>query len=199
MRLLNSRNQMIQYIEKRRLEGAKVIDFGGSANSWSYPHIDSIADININNKLNKNIFYCDFNNGNSFKNIKKHEISITSHTLEDIRSPNILLDKLELLSDEGFIIVPSPYIECSYVESFNYLGYCHHRWLFKFKNNKITIYPKLSSINNFFPTTIDFKKVFPKSFNTLKKLDYPFIFVVNYLVIANQQCFSINFLKKRYP
>lgn len=181
-KLLNNRDEVIQYIGKRRTEGAKVIDFGGGGSAWTYDFVDAIADIEPERlQQEKEVYKADFNYPSSFKNIKRYDISITSHTLEDIRAPNFLLDAMASLSDEGFIIVPSSYIELSYLESFYYLGCCHHRWIFIFDGESLVIYPKLPSLNLFFATTTFYKRVFETRYKVLQKIHYPLVYIFNFL------------------
>ena len=183
MRLLNNREEVISYIKKRREEGAKVVDFGNSGDSWTKDFVDAIVDIDPKPQSEKKSYSANFNYPSSFKNIDKYNISITSHTLEDLRTPNFLLDALELLSDEGFIIVPSSYSEFSYLESFNYLGCCHHRWIFTFDGEKLVIYPKLPILNLFFGTTLFYRRIFSVSpkIKVLLKIHYPLIYIFNFL------------------
>jgi len=183
MKLLDNREEVICYIKEKKREGAKIIDFGSRGDSWTKDFVDAIVDIKPNLQLEKKSYLADFNYLSSFEDIDKYNISITSHTLEDLRSPNFLLDALESLSDEGFIIVPSSHAELSYLESFDYLGCCHHRWIFTFDGEKLVIYPKLSSLNLFFGTTISPKRVFGTSskIKVLFKIYYPLIYIFNFL------------------
>jgi len=183
MELLNNREEVISYIKKRKEDGAKVIDFGSRGNSWTKDFVDAIVDLEPKLQSGKKNYVADFNYPSSFKDINRYNISITSHTLEDLRSPNFLLDALESLSNEGFIIVPSSYAEFSYLESFDYLGCYHHRWIFTFDGEKLVIYPKLSSLNLFFGTTIFPKRVFSVSpkMKVLFKIYYPLIYIFNFL------------------
>lgn len=184
MRLLNNRNEVIQYIKRRKKEGAKVIDFGSRGNSWTSDFVDAIVDIKPEKlKQNKEVYEADFNYPSSFKNINKYNISITSHALEDLRTPNFLLDALNLLSDEGFIIVPSSYTELSYLESFDYLGCCHHRWIFTFDGEKLLIYPKLPILNLFSGTATFYRRVFSTSpkIKVFSKIHYPLVYIFNFL------------------
>lgn len=79
---------------------------------------------------------------------EKFDISICSHTLEDILNPEITLKNLPLISKKGIIIVPSYNKECSAIESPNYRGNCHHKWLYKITNETFIGVNKMSMFDS---------------------------------------------------
>lgn len=70
---------------------------------------------------------------------KEIDFVICSHTLEDIRDPVYLCSEICRVGKRGYIEVPSRLAELSFgVESRNYAGYVHHRWIIDIEENKIT-------------------------------------------------------------
>ena len=171
------REHVITYVKekKRQNPNYKVIDIGGSANytSWSYSIIDYIVDINEPQENDRNIQYFKLNVCHEtewtelFDYVSKHgkfDFCICSHIIEDISLPQVLLNYVDKIALEGFIAVPSKYMELSKIEG-EYTGCIHHRWIYTLKNNQLLGYPKLnfidfeqSLVNNgsIEPTTLDF-------------------------------------------
>ena len=153
------RRHVINYIKKKKEinPNFKVIDIGGSAKytSWSYPVIDYIVDImkpqDYNGKieyfeLNVN-FESDFNKLLDYVNKNgKFDFCICSHIIEDISLPQVLLNNVKNIANEGFIGIPSKYRELSRVEG-DYVGYIHHRWIYSIKNNELLGFPKTNFID----------------------------------------------------
>ena len=151
-----SRQDLIHYIQKMKSEKKfKVIDVGGSVRGWSSPIVDAIVDFNEPEVSHDNLqfFKSDITDPNSWNEILEHvekngkyDFSICSHTLEDIMNPKFVCEQLSKISKEGYIAVPSKYLELSrHVEHF-YRGHIHHRWIFTIQNNIFVGYPKINCI-----------------------------------------------------
>lgn len=154
------RNHVINYIKRKKIENPnfKVIDIGGSAEytNWSHSVIDYIVDINKPKINNKNIKYFALNINyetqweelfNFVKINGKFDFCICSHIIEDIALPQVLLNNIKHISNEGFIGIPSKYRELSKLEG-NFIGYIHHRWIYSIKNNKLLGFPKMNFIDH---------------------------------------------------
>tara|TARA_Y100000768_G_scaffold150589_1_gene112472 strand:- start:987 stop:2552 length:1566 start_codon:yes stop_codon:yes gene_type:complete len=154
------RNHVINYIKRKKKENPNytVIDIGGSAEytNWSHSVIDYIVDINKPKINNKNIEYFLLNVNYEtqweklFDFVKingKFDFCICSHIIEDIALPQVLLNNLQKISNEGFIGIPSKYRELSKING-DYVGYIHHRWIYSIKNNKLLGFPKLNFIDH---------------------------------------------------
>jgi hypothetical protein len=57
--------------------------------------------------------------------------------LEDIRDPGFVISQMNRVAKSGFISVPNRHQEQTPVESRNYLGYGHHRWVFHLRRKSI--------------------------------------------------------------
>jgi len=61
-------------------------------------------------------------------------------------NPGYVCEQLSRISKEGYIAIPSKYVELSRIEG-PYRGYIHHRWIFVIRNGKFIGYPKLNVID----------------------------------------------------
>jgi SAM-dependent methyltransferase len=81
---------------------------------------------------------------------KYFDFSICSHTLEDLKQPNFLIQELQRVSREGYIEVPSRLQEqtrgvsdsCCFT-----LGYFHHHWILDQDGDTLDFYSKSTSLN----------------------------------------------------
>jgi hypothetical protein len=141
----------------------KVIDVGGSMTGWSGPVVDAIVDLNpppttTGTKSNIKFFKCNINIDKDWKAIEnyvakngKFDFSLCCHTLEDIANPQLVCQKLSLISKEGYVAFPSKYTEmCKTVECphGSYRGYIHHRYIFTIIQGKLWGFPKLNFLEN---------------------------------------------------
>ena len=145
------RSCVIEYIQQKKYTA--VVDVGGSVGGWSKDVVDVIVDLNPMTFYSGDIkiFKCNITVDKEWEEIEKYveehgkfDFSICAHTLEDINNPLLVCQKLEKISNAGYIAVPSKYRELSYIESPNYRGHIHHRWIFDFVDGVFTGYPKLS-------------------------------------------------------
>lgn len=150
-----SRVELLEWIQAQK-KGRQftVIDIGGSASGWSSSVLDALCDCNPPVQAVDSIkfFKIDICNPEDWKLVEdyvqdhgKFDFSICTHTLEDIRNPDLVCKKLSQISKAGYIAVPSKYRELSRFEDsqFPYRGYIHHRWIFSVSRNRFVGYPKL--------------------------------------------------------
>ncbi len=94
---------------------------------------------------------------------KQFDFVICSHVLEDIRDPLWLCSEMIRIGKAGYIEIPSIEFELTKgVADKRYVGFYHHRWLIKIKNNKLVFMFKPHFIHN------KWKFHFPKRY--LKRL-----------------------------
>ena len=140
-----------------------IVDVGGAASLYKIPISYTVIDVvkKPNTSDESNILFnldSDLSWKNVTSNIKeKFNISICSHTLEDILNPEITLKNLPLISKKGIIIVPSYNKECKNIESSNYKGNCHHKWLYKIMDNRLIGVNKMSMFDS-----IEFASLYEK-------------------------------------
>lgn len=141
------RKHVINYIKKNNF---KVLDIGGSANSWSAEVCKHYVDLFTPNLEGVKYFNFNINFESEWellfdyvKDNGKFDFCICSHTLEDISLPQVCFKNFNKISKEGFISFPSKYREFSKIEG-EWLGYIHHRWVYSFKNNNLIGYPKVN-------------------------------------------------------
>lgn len=155
------RNHVINYIREKRKKNSnyKVIDIGGSAEytCWSHSIIDYIADINKSANIPDNstikYFHFDVNFESEWQKLLNHvkingkfDFCIASHIIEDISLPQVLLNNLKNISNEGFIAFPSKFVELTNIAGQNFVGYMHHKWIYTINDNKLLGFPKLNFI-----------------------------------------------------
>lgn len=154
----HSRNEVIQYIVNNKEKGSfSVVDVGGSYVGWSTNYVDAIIDFNDPSIFNPKIkhFKCDITHPDSWYNILKYveengkfDFCICTHTLEDIMNPVYVCEQIAKISKEGYIAVPSKYIELSRNIEYYYRGYIHHRWVFDIIDNVFVGYPKINYLDS---------------------------------------------------
>lgn len=148
-------------IKKKNEPNFRIIDIGGAKEKHyldKFKFIDYVVDINKANTIEKNIVNIigNINEESTFslieKNVKKYgkfDYCICTHTLEDIRNPQLVLKNLSNISKSGLISFPSKYLELSRFEKpFLFRGFHHHRWIFTIKNNKVVAIPKTNMIEH---------------------------------------------------
>jgi hypothetical protein len=150
-----SRTQVVEFIQfnKKLNSNYKVIDVGGATVGWSKPYVDMIVDISAPNSESSMSFdISDESNWtallNSVEENGLYDFSICTHTLEDIYNPVTALKLLPKISKAGIITMPNIKIELSRVESEEWIGYIHHRWMFDRIDDVMHIVPKLSVLES---------------------------------------------------
>lgn len=154
---IKNREYVINYLRQKKLEspGYKVLDVGGAASPWCDDLVDAYIDIMP--VCNKRVFIGNFYEDSVWYEVgKEHwDFVISTHTLEDIRAPDILINKFKAVAKEGFISVPNKHTEFINIESSQYLGYCHHRWIFQITSDmKFRAIAKMPIVNCFNPQNI---------------------------------------------
>jgi hypothetical protein len=113
--------------------------------------VDAYIDLNRGG-TSKKMFIGDINEDKVWEEAGhfQYDFSICTHTLEDIRSPDFVIRKLNSISKAGFISMPNKHTELSCIESVYWVGYYHHRWIFTLlENDKLLIVAKLPLTNYF--------------------------------------------------
>jgi len=149
-----NRQVVIDYIEdkKQKNPNYKVIDIGGSANPWCDKFVDTYVD--IMNSSDRRVIQGDINEMSLWNKLTGEgwDFCICTHTLEDIRDPKFVIENIKKIAKSGFVSVPNKHTEISNIESSEYLGFCHHRWIFQITSSKmIRAISKFHIINKLVP------------------------------------------------
>lgn len=155
-----AKDPVIEYLTKQREDNPdfKVIDIGAPADytNWSYNLIDYAVDLNDFSHERIKSFKINLNFETQWEEIfeyveknGKFDFCICSHTLEDLALPSVTLKNMPKIAKEGYISVPSRFVELKRVMNQPWLGYLHHRWIFTFINGIFTGFPKLNFIESF--------------------------------------------------
>ena len=150
--------ELIKYLKilKSNNKKFRVVDVGSTSGGWSTDLADVFVDINAysSNSFRFNLSIQDeWTNLLNYVNVHgKFDFAITTHTIEDIGNPRLLLTMLPKIAKQGYITAPSIRTELSNVESPNWLGYIHHRHIIDHKNKKLVIAPKLDFIKHLIKT-----------------------------------------------
>jgi hypothetical protein len=132
-----------------RLKSLKILDCGGGLNPWLGDLVTHVIDFASGQTSAKVILgdLCDINTWSRFKD-KEFDFVNCTHTLEDIRDPNFVKAQMTRVAKAGFVAVPNHEREFSFIQSNSYLGYGHHRWIFKLLESKLVALPKFPAISS---------------------------------------------------
>ena len=123
--------------------GAKtVLDVGASKDLWAREFVTAVVDI-CDPAENKIWFQGNMSLPWVWTNVQEHvkvhgkfDFAICTHTLEDIGNPKMVCDLLGSVAKEGYIAIPSKFMECQRHEG-KYRGWVHHRWIFDYDDGFI--------------------------------------------------------------
>jgi len=115
----------------------RVLDVGGGLNPWLGDLVTDVLDIDARKGVV--LHSGDINLASTWVNLGSKEFDFVNctHTLEDIRDPGFVISQMNRVAKSGFVSVPNRHQENSPVESRNYLGYGHHRWIFHLRQKSI--------------------------------------------------------------
>lgn len=150
------RKEVINYISNIKSKNGSVIDIGGTFISIYEDGklINNLRDATVDlldlpsSKLHfkGNVSFCStwLPILNYVEKHGKFDFCYISHLLEDISNPKLVCNLLGQIAKEGFIAIPSKYIECSRLSNNLFRGFIHHRWIFNIEKNNFICYPKLN-------------------------------------------------------
>ena len=135
---------------KKNNKDFRVIDVGGVAgNSWTRDIADMVVDINaVDSERSLKLDICKPKEWDRLLDMVSlsgpYDYAICTHTLEDIYNPFTALEYLPRIAHAGIITMPSIRTELSRIESRQWVGYIHHRWLFDLVDQEMLIIPKIN-------------------------------------------------------
>ena len=160
----DSRNWIISNVTQCKImrPELRVIDIGGNAIGWTKDIVDMVVDINSpENEKNIRIDICNVFEWNKLLEhvLKqgKYDYAICTHTLEDIYNPIVAIELLPKISHAGIITMPSIRTELSRIESLDWIGYIHHRWIFDQIKGEMLVIPKICLLEGLVGNTIHHK------------------------------------------
>lgn len=158
----NNRQDILNYItQEKQKSDFKVIDIGGAVNGWTSNIIDMLVDKNtVDSNSSMQLDICVFEEWKKLLSYVEingmYDYAICTHTLEDVYNPLLALEFLPKIVKAGVITMPSMRTELSKVESNNWLGYIHHRWIFDIIDGSILLIPKLELLSSLVGNSIKF-------------------------------------------
>ena len=153
----NIRNEVLAYLARKKTENPdyRVVDIGGTANPWVDKYVDTYIDLQPF-QTDKELIQGDICDLWFWKRFWEGDLcnrwwnfSICTHTIEDIRNPDLALQGLMSISGAGFIAVPNKQTELSAIENWQWIGYAHHRWIFTIANQELRMLAKTCIANVF--------------------------------------------------
>ncbi|MFZ4396280.1 MAG: hypothetical protein ACOYOU_11715 [Kiritimatiellia bacterium] len=146
------RADLRRYLETRRSQNPdfRILEVGAAANPQYDDLVDTYMDL-FPVRSQKPTITGDINLPEVWDSMsgKSWDFVICSHVLEDIRDPLFVLRQLTRHARGGFIAVPNKHTELSKVESWLYVGYAHHRWIFTVQHDVLRILAKWPIANYF--------------------------------------------------
>lgn len=145
---IGDRTDVLTLLETKKF--SRLIDVGASHNMWAGQLVTHTVDLNeprSDNTIKQfrgnicesdvwELVAADINQNSVF------DFSICTHTLEDILDPQFVVKKLSQISKQGFIAMPSKWVELSYTGR-PFKGWIHHRWIFDVIDGYLVCVPKL--------------------------------------------------------
>ena len=135
-----------------------VLDVGASANPWTAEVLDAALDLNDSTLPNIVHFVGNINDVSAWDQVRRYvdvhgkfSYSICCHTLEDLAYPMVAMNMLPLVSEAGFISMPSFLRELTRrIEGgdSNWRGYIHHKWIFRVIDNELMLIPKMPFVEH---------------------------------------------------
>lgn len=141
----------------------KVLDVGAAADPWLGDLITDALDFFRVDRGSLGIrsHVGDINKSSSFENFADKQFDFVSctHTLEDVRDPEVAIREMQRIGKAGFISVPNRHTELSNLRKYRpfgkpwarggyHLGFAHHRWVFHLrKPGKLEAVAKWSGIS----------------------------------------------------
>jgi hypothetical protein len=141
-------NEVLSYLANKEKKPT-VIDVGASYAPWCSDFITATVDLNEVTVPGAIQFRGDVNNVDVWNDVLKYveengkfDFCVCTHTLEDISNPILVSGMLSRIAKEGFVAVPSKFVE-SRRNGRPYRGWLHHRWIFNNEGDIVVAYPKL--------------------------------------------------------
>lgn len=140
--------------ERKKTGDYKIIDIGGWSDGWALDISDLNVDINVcdsENTMYLNVCESLDKLLNYVEENGKFDYCICSHILEDLYNPYLLLNNFHKIAKAGVIMVPYFKSELSTIETPLWLGYIHHKYIFKQSNDtgNLIVIPKMPFLEKF--------------------------------------------------
>lgn len=145
---INDRTTEFTFLDERNFN--TIIDVGAAYNPWAGNRVTHTVDINetsqqyhqFKGNICEEHVWSDILNYCKLEN-SKFDFAICTHTLEDILNPLFVIQKLSLVAKEGFIAMPSKWVDLTRNHHRPWKGWMHHRWVFDVIDGELVCVPKL--------------------------------------------------------
>jgi hypothetical protein len=148
----SSRQFVLDYLRRERAaHGWTVIDIGGAYCPWSADVADAFVDLFP--IKGRDVLIGDINEQPIWEKIRQRrfDFCICSHTLEDVRNAPFVLAQILKLFRGGYIAMPNKHVEFNHIESKQWIGYAHHRWIYTLADNELRVIAKFPLASFFSP------------------------------------------------
>lgn len=146
---------------ENRSESLRIIDLGGGKEKH-FPQksqiVDTVVDIKAFDDASeyRNFITGDLNSPSLFRDLEeivsrdgKFDYALCTHTLEDIRNPQLTLEFLPKIAKAGLLSFPSKYLELQKFEApTSVRGFHHHRWIFTVDRGTLVLVPKVNLLED---------------------------------------------------
>jgi hypothetical protein len=139
---IGDRKSVLSYLKflKDNKKDLTVVDVGASANHWSMEFVTHVVDyypskikaIQFNGNISDVMVWNEVLD--YVKKNGKFDFLVSTHTIEDISAAPMVCGMFSRVAKEGFIAIPSKYIELSRHEG-PWRGFIHHRWIYDMEND----------------------------------------------------------------
>lgn len=148
---------------RHRKADLSVLDVGAAANPWLGDILTDALDFFCVDRgdLGVRSHVGDINKSSAFACFadKQFDFVTCTHTLEDVRDPEVAIREMQRIGKSGFISVPNRHTELSNLRKYKpfgkpwarggyHVGFAHHRWVFHIRSsNKLEAVAKWSGIS----------------------------------------------------
>jgi hypothetical protein len=148
--VLNALNGLIDHLRRRKAEdpGFRILVIGGGPPGWPGDLCDTILGGTTG------AFTGDLSDPDTYRAILaqvaregRFDYVVALHAVQMLARPSVLLERLPLLAETGWITMPSRYLEMLKVEG-AHRGFAHHRWGVDHLDGVLTLAPKAPQIEH---------------------------------------------------
>ncbi len=148
--VLNALNGLMDYLRRRKAQdpGFRILLIGGGPPGWPVELCDAIlggSGVEFAGDLSDPETYCAILAQVAREGSFDYVVAL--HVVQMLARPSVLLERLPLLAQAGWITMPSRYLEVLKVEG-RHRGFAHHRWGVDHIDGVLALAPKTPQIEH---------------------------------------------------